>query len=74
MDVIRKTIAADGVRGMYKGLESTVWRHVMWSAFDELRQFTRADGGYFGCIFSVKAKLPKATTKTGQSALARRFG
>lgn len=32
IDVIRKTIASDGVLGMYKGLESTVWRHVMWSA------------------------------------------
>ena len=34
MDVIRKTIASDGLLGMYKGLESTVWRHVMWSVSD----------------------------------------
>ena len=32
IDVIRKTVASDGIMGMYKGLESTVWRHVMWSA------------------------------------------
>lgn len=54
LDVVRKTIQAEGVLAMYNGLESTMWRHVLWNA------------GYFGCIFQVRQLLPKAETKTGQ--------
>ncbi|KAJ3467470.1 hypothetical protein MRS44_005034 [Fusarium solani] len=36
------------------GLESTMWRHILWNA------------GYFGCIFQVRQLLPKSDTKQGQ--------
>lgn len=52
IDVVRKTIAAEGVLAMYNGLESTLWRHILWNA------------GYFGCIFQVRAQMPKAETKS----------
>lgn len=51
MDVVKKIIAKDGLLGMYAGLESTFWRHVLWN------------GGYFGCIFQVRALMPKAESK-----------
>jgi solute carrier family 25 (mitochondrial 2-oxodicarboxylate transporter), member 21 len=41
---------------MYQGMESTMWRHVLWNA------------GYFGCIFQVRQLLPKAETKGSQIA------
>ncbi|KAJ5951259.1 uncharacterized protein N7479_009672 [Penicillium vulpinum] len=45
-DVVKKIIAAEGPLAMYNGLESTMWRHILWNA------------GYFGCIFQVRAQLP----------------
>ncbi|CED82720.1 organic acid transporter [Phaffia rhodozyma] len=54
MDVIRKVTAASGPLGLYKGMEATFWRHVLWN------------GGYFGCIFSVRGMLPKADSKSEQ--------
>lgn len=51
LDVVRKTVASEGVLAMYNGLESTMWRHVTWNA------------GYFGVIHQVKALMPKAETK-----------
>jgi len=54
IDVVKRIVAADGILGMYAGLESTMWRHIMWN------------GGYFGCIFQVKALLPKSTTSSGE--------
>ncbi|KAL7276347.1 hypothetical protein RUND412_000650 [Rhizina undulata] len=54
IDVVKKTIQAEGVLAMYNGLESTMWRHVLWNA------------GYFGVIFQVKSLLPKQETKRGQ--------
>ncbi|PWN21217.1 putative ODC2-mitochondrial 2-oxodicarboxylate carrier [Microstroma glucosiphilum] len=51
MDVVNKIIKADGVMGLYAGMESTFWRHVLWN------------GGYFGCIFQVRGLLPKALNK-----------
>ncbi|KAI0035525.1 mitochondrial carrier [Vararia minispora EC-137] len=54
MDVVRKVIAADGVLGLYAGMEATFWRHWWWN------------GGYFGSIFQVKAMMPKATTPQGE--------
>ena len=47
MDCVAKTIKAEGPLALYNGLESTLWRHILWNA------------GYFGCIFQVKASLPK---------------
>ncbi|GAA5878332.1 hypothetical protein JCM8547_006235 [Rhodosporidiobolus lusitaniae] len=54
MDVVAQIIKKEGVFGMYAGLEPTFWRHVTWN------------GGYFGCIFQVRALLPKAETKSAQ--------
>lgn len=54
IDCVRKTVQAEGVLALYNGLESTAWRHILWNS------------GYFGCIFQVKALLPKASAKSEQ--------
>ncbi|KAI1086980.1 mitochondrial 2-oxodicarboxylate carrier 1 [Rostrohypoxylon terebratum] len=54
IDVVAKTIKNEGILAMYNGLESTMWRHILWNA------------GYFGCIFQVKELLPKAESKQGE--------
>ena len=57
IDCVVKTVKAEGPLAMYNGLESTLWRHILWNA------------GYFGCIFQVKALMPKvdkSSTKTAQ--------
>ena len=54
IDVVKKVVASDGILGLYTGLESTMWRHVLWNA------------GYFGVIFQVKSLQPKSETKKGQ--------
>lgn len=54
IDCLVKTVKAEGPLALYNGLESTVWRHVLWNA------------GYFGCIFQVRALIPAAKDKTGQ--------
>ena len=54
VDCVVKTIKAEGPLALYNGLESTLWRHVLWNS------------GYFGCIFQVKALLPVSTTKKQQ--------
>ncbi|KAJ8075752.1 hypothetical protein PM082_021382 [Marasmius tenuissimus] len=59
MDVVRTIIRKDGLLGLYAGMESTFWRHFWWN------------GGYFGCIFQVRAMLPKA--ETPQSQLMNNF-
>lgn len=48
IDVVKKIIQQEGVLALYNGLEATLWRHIVWNA------------GYFGCIFQVRAQLPKA--------------
>jgi len=53
MDCVAQVIKNDGILGMYHGLEPTFWRHVTWN------------GGYFGCIFQIRALLPKAETPSG---------
>ncbi|KAJ7578006.1 mitochondrial carrier [Mycena floridula] len=50
MDVVGQVIKKDGLLGLYAGMESTFWRHFWWN------------GGYFGCIFQVRALLPKPET------------
>ncbi|KAJ5714184.1 uncharacterized protein N7483_011365 [Penicillium malachiteum] len=47
LDVVKKIVQTEGPMAMYNGLESTLWRHILWNA------------GYFGCIFQVRAQLPK---------------
>ncbi|KAJ7500780.1 mitochondrial carrier [Mycena galericulata] len=59
MHVVRHIIKTDGLLGLYAGMESTFWRHLWWN------------GGYFGCIFQVRALLPKA--ETPQSTLLNNF-
>ncbi|ERS99180.1 hypothetical protein HMPREF1624_04376 [Sporothrix schenckii ATCC 58251] len=54
IDVVAKTIRNEGVLAMYQGLESTMWRHILWNA------------GYFGCIFQVRQLMPKASSKQSQ--------
>ncbi|KAF2223149.1 mitochondrial 2-oxodicarboxylate transport protein [Elsinoe ampelina] len=54
IDCVQKIIRHEGPLTLYQGLESTIWRHVLWNA------------GYFGCIFQVRALLPKASDKKGQ--------
>lgn len=54
VDCVVKTVKNEGILTMYQGLESTLWRHILWNA------------GYFGCIFQVRQSLPKADTKQGQ--------
>ena len=54
IDCLTKIVRQEGPLALYNGLESTMWRHVLWNA------------GYFGCIFQVKAQLPKAQSKKQQ--------
>jgi solute carrier family 25 2-oxodicarboxylate transporter 21 len=54
IDVVTKIIRYEGPLALYNGLESTLWRHILWNA------------GYFGCIFQVRALLPKADNNRTQ--------
>lgn len=54
VDCFTKTIKNEGPLTLYQGLESTMWRHILWNA------------GYFGCIFQVRGLLPAAADKKGQ--------
>ena len=47
IDVVVKTIKSEGPLALYNGLESTLWRHILWNA------------GYFGSIFQIRAQMPK---------------
>ncbi|KAL7665299.1 Mitochondrial 2-oxodicarboxylate carrier 1 [[Candida] zeylanoides] len=51
-EVARHIVREHGLLGLYKGLESTMWRHVSWNA------------GYFGCIFQVRQLMPKPKSST----------
>ncbi|KFA68259.1 hypothetical protein S40285_01625 [Stachybotrys chlorohalonatus IBT 40285] len=55
IDCVTKTIKQEGPLALYQGLESTMWRHIVWNA------------GYFGCIFQVRQALPAAETKSGKT-------
>jgi solute carrier family 25 (mitochondrial 2-oxodicarboxylate transporter), member 21 len=48
VDAVVKIVRQEGPLALYNGLESTLWRHILWN------------GGYFGCIFQVRAQLPRA--------------
>ncbi|CDO69969.1 hypothetical protein BN946_scf184836.g43 [Trametes cinnabarina] len=50
MDVVSQVVKKEGLLGLYAGMEATMWRHLWWN------------GGYFGCIFQVRALLPKPET------------
>ncbi|KAK3683157.1 hypothetical protein LTR37_020496 [Vermiconidia calcicola] len=51
IDCVQKIVRNEGPLTLYQGLESTIWRHVLWNS------------GYFGCIFQVRALLPENPTK-----------
>lgn len=54
VDTFVKIVRNEGLLAMYNGLESTMWRHILWNA------------GYFGCIFQVRALMDKAENKSQQ--------
>ncbi|SLM33734.1 mitochondrial 2-oxodicarboxylate carrier protein [Lasallia pustulata] len=54
IDCVTKIVKAEGPLALYNGLESTLWRHILWNA------------GYFGCIFQVREFLPKVNDKRKQ--------
>lgn len=54
VDCVMKTVKNEGPLTLYQGLESTLWRHILWNA------------GYFGCIFQVRQLMPKAESKGAQ--------
>ncbi|KAG8533247.1 uncharacterized protein KY384_002030 [Bacidia gigantensis] len=54
VDCVMKIVKQEGPLALYNGLESTMWRHVLWNS------------GYFGVIFQVKELLPKANGKSQQ--------
>ena len=51
VEVLKHIIKQDGLKGLYSGVESTVWRNAVWNA------------GYFGVIFQVRELLPVAKSK-----------
>lgn len=56
-DVVRHVVKENGLFGMYKGLESTLWRHVAWNA------------GYFGLIHQVRNVMPKPKTSSEKTLI-----
>jgi solute carrier family 25 (mitochondrial 2-oxodicarboxylate transporter), member 21 len=50
LDCLYKVVRNEGIFALYNGFEATLWRHIVWNA------------GYFGCIFQVRAQLPKPET------------
>ncbi|KAL8830468.1 MAG: hypothetical protein Q9170_005721 [Blastenia crenularia] len=54
IDCVTKIVKQEGPLSLYNGLESTLWRHILWNS------------GYFGCIYQVKSLLPKADGKGQQ--------
>jgi solute carrier family 25 2-oxodicarboxylate transporter 21 len=50
-DCVTKIIRHEGFTAFFQGLESTVWRHVVWNA------------GYFGSVFQIRALMPPAESK-----------
>ena len=58
IDCVTKIIKNEGPLTLYQGLESTMWRHILWNS------------GYFGCIFQVRALLP--ANPTGDKSIQMR--
>lgn len=56
-EVVKHIVKSNGVLGLYKGLESTLWRHVAWNA------------GYFGLIHQVRSLMPKPETSTEKTLI-----
>lgn len=56
-EVVRHIVKNHGVLGLYKGLESTLWRHIAWNA------------GYFGLIYQVRSSMPKPKSSTEKTLI-----
>lgn len=56
-EIVKHIIKTDGVLGLYKGLESTMWRHVSWNA------------GYFGLIHQLRSLLPRPKNSTEKTLI-----
>ncbi|KAK7531875.1 mitochondrial 2-oxodicarboxylate [Phyllosticta citricarpa] len=54
LDCVGKIIKNEGPLTLYQGLESTMWRHILWNA------------GYFGSIFQVRSLMPEAKDKSSK--------
>lgn len=54
LDCVLKIVRNEGPIALYNGLESTMWRHILWNS------------GYFGVIFQIKSLLPTAKDKRQQ--------
>lgn len=62
MDCVRKIVAEEGIMAFYKGMESTLWRHGVWS------------GVYFGSIGWIKdSPLMRAMKREGQNDTLMNF-
>ncbi|GKU05532.1 mitochondrial 2-oxodicarboxylate carrier 1 [Fusarium langsethiae] len=46
-------VRESGPLGLYRGFESTVWRHIVWNA------------SYFGCIFKVRSLIVQSGSSEG---------
>ncbi|OQU96673.1 hypothetical protein CLAIMM_02720 [Cladophialophora immunda] len=57
----RQRLKSEGPLALYNGLESTLWRHILWNA------------GYFGCIFQVKSLMPKVDKAERGKAMLNDF-
>ncbi|CAG8572188.1 2183_t:CDS:2 [Paraglomus brasilianum] len=47
-DAFVKIVKQEGPFALFNGLEATIWRHATWN------------GGYFGVIYTIRKRLPKA--------------
>ncbi|KAI5284731.1 hypothetical protein KEM54_001119 [Ascosphaera aggregata] len=56
LDVVSKIIKHEGPLALYNGLESTLWRHILWNA------------GYFGCIFQIRAQMSPPPSPSSSSS------
>lgn len=56
-EVVKDIVKNNGVLGLYKGLELTLWRHILWNA------------GYFGLIHQVRGLAPKPKTPTEKTLI-----
>lgn len=75
MDVVKTIIRKDGLLGLYVGMESTFWRYVVilcgcyCTIKAKVRRHLWWNAGYFGCIFKVRAMLPKPEVRDIISSL-----
>ncbi|KAK6204585.1 mitochondrial 2-oxodicarboxylate carrier 1 [Scheffersomyces amazonensis] len=57
LDVIKDIVTKNGPLGLYKGMESTLWRHIWWNA------------GYFGVIHQVRSIMPKPKSSSEKTLI-----